>query len=270
MIQELIQNRLQLLSPEYQEMLKGDFTSETASRFGAAHNFTDWQTIVLENGLVGYLLFFMNQSEFTAFVSRECEMNQDEAAVLVTAIVSLLPEGYRETHAYTYALFNGEIDPSTLTETTPTTTPENTVPQTNSQPSQPTPVAPLTNNTVTTQATANPIPAVRTMSGDIAATEANTPPTNIHAQTAPPNLPTEPANQEPTYTTSQEAILQNRSTVPTQPTSPNPSPAAAPQLSRPSPQPPAQTAQPNPTTPPTLAETNNPPKNTDEARWGSS
>lgn len=92
MSNQLVIDRLNLLLPEYKSYLLSGAPGEIATTFSEPHQFSPEQTIVLENGFVMYLLFFMNIEEFTKYINTECGLPESEASLLAAGMHNALPE----------------------------------------------------------------------------------------------------------------------------------------------------------------------------------
>lgn len=205
-----IEQRLSQLEPEYRTFVESDFVPTTAVTLGTTEGFSDHQQDVLENAILLYLLFFVTQEELTQFISSECNTPLATATDITGGIIASLPPGFSEMQRTAYE----NLHPS-----------ESTTSQTPSE-------SPVVNQTPPAPPVAEPAPAtpppatanipVRTMEGDMeeARQHRDTNPAAVHypdrpaaqpsaePQPSAPPAPNQPS--EPTYTTSQEALLRER------------------------------------------------------------
>lgn len=93
MPEDIIENRIAQLSPDYKAFIESDFIGEAASTFSEASGFSERQTEILENALTFYLLFFLSEADAIAFISRNCDLSLDDADLLFKGIKSTFPEG---------------------------------------------------------------------------------------------------------------------------------------------------------------------------------
>jgi hypothetical protein len=101
MINPTIKQRLDELEPSYRDFVLSDFPTTIAESFAEAHNFDDIKTVVLENGIVLFLLFFFDKQDLTNFIVSDCELNEKEASLLTTAIIMALPKEIKTAHEQT-------------------------------------------------------------------------------------------------------------------------------------------------------------------------
>lgn len=142
---DIIQNRLQIFSPEYRSFLASGVIEEICLPLAETEGFSEDQKIVFQNGLALYLLFILDIDAFADFVSSECDMPADQARILVRAAHNMLPEEIM------LALLKADTVP-----TPPTTTS-------------------LADDIEAAEAALNSIPKIRTMEQDMRHTENNEP-----------------------------------------------------------------------------------------------
>ena len=93
----IIQNRILSLSPEYQEFIMSDFISTASFDLAEAGNLEEQDQVVLSNGLLLYMLYFLDQADLISFLE-ENDFIPEQATALVNAFVSILPEEYVSAH----------------------------------------------------------------------------------------------------------------------------------------------------------------------------
>jgi hypothetical protein len=115
MLDPAIKNRLESLGPEYRSFVLSDFAPEVAQQFGTTAKLNDDQKTMLSNGIVLYLLVFLNLDELVKFITRNCGLGRDESVKLVSAIMSTLPDWFIGAHKETMAGIesgkNGTVTP---------------------------------------------------------------------------------------------------------------------------------------------------------------
>ena len=106
MADDLIQNRIQELTPAYRSFIESDFSANVAMSFGQLHSFNERQIEVLENAILFYLLFFANQKETVDFISTNCGLALNEAETLFYGLVATLPLDIATAVPSSYLIFN--------------------------------------------------------------------------------------------------------------------------------------------------------------------
>lgn len=96
MNENIINDRLAALSPEYSEFIESDFIDEVADSFGKEAGLNQNKINILNNAFSLYLLFFLSFDEFISFINTECGLEKDESTTLAQAIVLTLPEGFED------------------------------------------------------------------------------------------------------------------------------------------------------------------------------
>lgn len=160
MVDPIIQNRIQQLSPEYREFVLSDYATQTAKLFGGPLGFDEDTTVVFENGITLFLLFILDREGLVRFLVTECGMDATDADTVIAAICDGLPEGMVAGMTATYAAING------------TDTPRSVAPTPNEEAPQfiPTPVADQQNTGGETPAAGEdeaPVLPIRTMEEDM-------------------------------------------------------------------------------------------------------
>lgn len=120
MPQTFIKERLALLAPDYQEFLFGGYPEMTAGVFAPLFGLDEDGAIVLENGIVLFLLFFIDEAGLTRFLITDCHVEPQLADETVATILKGLPTSLRLAQAEVFKQLNTEdaaID-DTITEST--------------------------------------------------------------------------------------------------------------------------------------------------------
>lgn len=92
MDEKMIQDQINKLSSDYKAFVESDITEMTARIFGQKLGLEGKQIEVFENGLMLYLLFFLNKQQFAGFLTTECNIPARDANLTVAAIHSGLPK----------------------------------------------------------------------------------------------------------------------------------------------------------------------------------
>ena len=108
---QIISERMNLFIPEYKSYLLSGAPGEIASVFSEPHSFTPEQTIVLENGFVLYLLFFINLDELAEYIGTECGLGTKESHLLAAGMHNALPEEVQQLVAISQAEIAKENSP---------------------------------------------------------------------------------------------------------------------------------------------------------------
>jgi hypothetical protein len=158
MPQEIITTRLAELSPNYRDFIESDFTGEAAQTFGEASGFDQRKIEILENAFAFYLLLFFDEQITISFIARNCDISEEDATLLFTAMRATLPEG---------------LDAMVQAETAPQTT--------------------LGSEIAETEKALENIQGIRTMAGDMKEAQTNVP-THQSSQSdlIQPSTPTPP------------------------------------------------------------------------------
>lgn len=101
-----IKNRIAILEPFYRDFIKSEIPNLITSQFSEEYGFNEEKDIVFSNGVVLFLLFFLDKSDFVQFLMEECELNEKEAVLLTEGILLALPEPIRESHQKTRLLIS--------------------------------------------------------------------------------------------------------------------------------------------------------------------
>lgn len=116
MVDPIIQNRIQTLSPIYKDFVLSDFAENAANVFGVRFDFGEDNIIILENGIAMYLLFFMNKNELIEYVKTDCNLQKDDAVLLIEAILNELPDSMIKGIEETYLAFKQAGEQADLIE----------------------------------------------------------------------------------------------------------------------------------------------------------
>jgi len=108
MIDQNIKDRLSQLNPTYVEFIKSDFAHGAAKELSKATQFDEDQTNTLSNGIMLYLLVFLNFEELVEFISSECKVSSEQAFQLAGAVISSLPDEFTKMHQAAYGSISGE------------------------------------------------------------------------------------------------------------------------------------------------------------------
>ncbi len=90
--------RLNDFTPDYRAFVEGDFAGEAAEHFGREVGFSSEQQIILENGIMLYLLVFINEDQLVTAIATECKVPTETAAIIVTGIKASLPPQFTQAH----------------------------------------------------------------------------------------------------------------------------------------------------------------------------
>ena len=96
MVEQIIQQRLSLLAPEYKELILDEHVEATTTIFADQYNFTDTQRTVFENALYLFFLFLLNREELIAFVRDEVDLEEAVANNIVSIVIDQLPQTFKE------------------------------------------------------------------------------------------------------------------------------------------------------------------------------
>ena len=101
MLNSTIKNRIIQLEPSYRDFVLSDIPVATADKFAKAHGLDEIRSAVLENGIMLFLLFFLDKSELKSFLIEECKLNNGDAGLLVEEVIMSLPEDLRAAEELT-------------------------------------------------------------------------------------------------------------------------------------------------------------------------
>ncbi|MDC1205585.1 hypothetical protein N8083_01935 [Candidatus Pacebacteria bacterium] len=120
-----IKQRLAILSPEYRAFILSEYPNVVARTFGESLGFDEIKTTVLENGIVLFLLIFLNKEELIAFIATECHISEKESSELIAAIQQTLPDQFLKELTTLYSKLR-TLDPDVLEQAIVQNTSENT------------------------------------------------------------------------------------------------------------------------------------------------
>lgn len=91
MPQNIIKQRLAVLTPEYRDFVMSEYPYITTEIFGSQFRLNRDQMIVFENGLMLYLLVFLSKYELEEFLISECQIPIIATVDVVETIIGGLP-----------------------------------------------------------------------------------------------------------------------------------------------------------------------------------
>lgn len=97
MPQTIIKERLSLLTPDYQEFIFGGYPEMTANVFAETLNLDQDGLIVFENGIVLFLLFFIDADGLARFLVTDCHVEPHLADEVTSSILKGLPANLLST-----------------------------------------------------------------------------------------------------------------------------------------------------------------------------
>ncbi|MBY0309707.1 hypothetical protein K2Q16_00990 [Patescibacteria group bacterium] len=106
----------QITDPAYRDYILSGDTTDLAIILGSTHNLDEQAVGVLENAIDLYLLWLLDATGLATFISRQCDLSLDDAAVLVAAIDLALPEDVLQAHAHPEAMLQAAPSPTIATE----------------------------------------------------------------------------------------------------------------------------------------------------------
>ncbi len=99
---QLIEERLGQLTPEYRSYLESDHLTLICTTFASTFTEDEKRIDVLENGFYFHLLFFFTKDQLIAWCVRECGVTGDTAPGLVEAMILALPPEIRTLYEATW------------------------------------------------------------------------------------------------------------------------------------------------------------------------
>ena len=97
---QILQTRIQSLTPEYSDFVFSDFTSEAIRSIQSA-GFENFDNQVLENGIFLYLTLFLHKFALIEFIITECHKSINEARQITDIIIMMMPEEMIEQQSNT-------------------------------------------------------------------------------------------------------------------------------------------------------------------------
>jgi hypothetical protein len=97
----IMQRRAKVMDPGYLEFLDSSELEDTIAAFVRANDFDPDSARAFENGVQLYLLFFLTETAFVHFISKECLLEKGEAEMLINAFLLALPSDIRSVHEQT-------------------------------------------------------------------------------------------------------------------------------------------------------------------------
>lgn len=92
MLNSSVSERLSILPTTYKDFLLSDFTFEAAEVFGASLSLDSEKVSSLEDGILLYLLFFLNKESLITYLVDELHIKEKDSQEVVTAIIASLPD----------------------------------------------------------------------------------------------------------------------------------------------------------------------------------
>ncbi len=115
---ELIQERLSLLGEEYKTFLGSDYLSTLTESLSVSENLTPEETTYLQNGIVLFLLFFIDAERLKNFIAKNCN-REEEAAGMVEVIMQAMPDWFPKVYNATYPIFFEPLTTPAVQSVTP-------------------------------------------------------------------------------------------------------------------------------------------------------
>jgi hypothetical protein len=103
---QLIDERIQNLTPEYLDFFGSGFAEEAVEIFSESAGLTGRNKEILQNSFFLYLLFFLDESSTIEFISNNCGLSAEEAGDVFYAFTASLPEGLRSVISLEYNRLN--------------------------------------------------------------------------------------------------------------------------------------------------------------------
>lgn len=106
-----LEERLSLLSPEYQEFAFGDIPETTITIFSEVMGLNEVQRSVFENGYLLFLMLFFNKYDLMEFLVKECSVSAHTAVTTVQSILTSTPKEILLAIEVAYKSLNAELEP---------------------------------------------------------------------------------------------------------------------------------------------------------------
>ena len=110
----IIQSRLQILAPEYQEYVLSDEIDTIANTLGQEEGLHESQIDILVNGYRLWLLFFFDRQALVEFISSDAEATLEIAERLVSGFFLVLPDGLKGIQLAAYTALSETQAPEAL------------------------------------------------------------------------------------------------------------------------------------------------------------
>lgn len=104
---QLLTERFNQLTPQYQQFITGTFVDHTTSILATEAGLNEEQREMFRNAVTLYLLCFFDVSEAVNFLSTEANLNVQDASPLIGAVINTLPEGMATNQETIYNALNG-------------------------------------------------------------------------------------------------------------------------------------------------------------------
>jgi hypothetical protein len=103
MYDSLVDEQRKLITdPGYLTFLDSDDLSKLIDDFSNFHQLDQSKRDALENALILYLLFLLTEEQCVGFISRQCDLDEETAAILLTGLKISLPPDIRLSYEATY------------------------------------------------------------------------------------------------------------------------------------------------------------------------
>ncbi len=79
MTNPIIKERLNLLEPNYREFVISNIPTTISEVFSETYKLDEIKNIVLENGIILFLLFFFDKSDLKNYIITDCELTESDA-----------------------------------------------------------------------------------------------------------------------------------------------------------------------------------------------
>lgn len=109
MTNPIIKERLNLLDPNYRKFVLSSVPTTISEVFSETYKLDEIKSIVLENGIVLFLLFFFDRPDLKNYIITDCGLTESEATLLTEGIILALPENIRLSHEKTRQLIFNNI-----------------------------------------------------------------------------------------------------------------------------------------------------------------
>lgn len=132
MVDPIIKERIEALTPDYKGFVLSDFAEVTAAAFGKTLGLDEDKALVMENGIAMFILFFFNKPELIQYLQTDCGLDEYTATSIVSIMLSDLPPKVVEGMEMAFNNFNPGHDDTPITtsaDSTPGIPSKPTIPQ---------------------------------------------------------------------------------------------------------------------------------------------
>lgn len=98
MLDPIVENRIAELDPNYVDFVFGNESVKATDQYAEINQLNENKSAVLENGVVLFLLFFLDKPDLKDFFTNEGELNAEEAELLVEEVIMSLPDNIKNFH----------------------------------------------------------------------------------------------------------------------------------------------------------------------------